>query len=146
MSYFWPFMCLILFVLLLIADFVYGAFVFVFPAMFLLFLFVSFGLIILDAEDQERANPGLEQLQEPDIWSRIYNAWLYVNDEEAWTRYAFFFSVLGAVIVGSIAGLVVLPLLNAPSDAFTAVLTGWVLGNPLTASTGMLVAKSYPWL
>jgi hypothetical protein len=63
MRHFWSLLFLISFVLLLIGDFVYGAFVFVYPVMFLLCFFLMFGLLIFDAADQEGANPGLEELQ-----------------------------------------------------------------------------------
>jgi hypothetical protein len=142
----WTWLSLIAVVSIIIAGSIYGPFIFLFPVMFLLCFFLSLGMIIFDAIDQVDANPGLAQLPEPDFWSHVHNAWLYLNKKEVWARYACFFATFGGIVGGSLSGLFILALLNAPLDAQNAVFIGWFLGILLIISSSIMMATSDYWL
>jgi len=138
----WTWLTLIAVVSIIIAGSIYGPFIFLFPVMFLLWFFLLLGIFIFDAIDQVGENPGLEQLPEPDFWSHIYNAWLYLNKREVWARYACFFATLVGIVGGSLSGLFILALLNAPLDGLNAVFIGWFLGILLIVSSSVMIATS----
>jgi len=124
---------------LAIAAFVYGTGVLIFPTTCLLGYFLTFGATILQAEMHSSEIPGLEKLEEPDFWSTIRNAWLYVKDREAWLRQASLFSFIGGFLLGLFLGFLALTLISLPSNE--ALLVSWVSGVLLTLSVAMLMVK-----
>lgn len=86
---------------IIIACIMYGTYVFLYPAVFVLTFFVAFGLNLVLVWEQDLLTPGLEELPEPSsFWSRTYEVWLYHNRREDWARYACFCIGLAAILGG----------------------------------------------
>jgi len=141
MSKTWLVLFLIAVAAVLIVCFVYGWAAVTFPILLVLSFFGVFLSLADDASRQARANPGLENLYEPDYWlSRIYNAWLYVNNQEKWASYASLWSCLWGVLIGSLFGV-----LFFRNVTFSVSIASWLAGMFLVLSIAILVATSGYW-
>ena len=126
----------------IVAYWTYGLGAFVFPTLFLTAFFVFFGLYYLGGATDAEATPGLENLDEPDFFSRIYMTWLYVNDRESWAYHVALFSYLLGAFIGSIFGILI--LFNLSVD-FNASLAGWLLAMFITLLAAIKMATSKRW-
>ena len=130
-------------VLVLTLSYVIGFTELLFPSMFLLGFLVGFLLSAYSSSIQAEANPGLEELEEPDyFFSKIYDAWLYVNDRRRWASYTCLWSCVFGGLLGVMFG--VPTVLNWKLD-FYASLVSWLSGMFLIVSMAGLIAKSDYW-
>ena len=109
MSKTWLLLFLIASAVVLILCFIYGLPGVTFPFLLVLGFFGAFASLAVNASIQAWSNSGLAKLDKPNFWfSRIYNAWLYVNDREKWGLYASLSSYLVGAFLGTIFGGIIL--------------------------------------
>ena len=128
---------------IVLACFVYGTGVLVFLATLTSIFFLLFGAMYYGSSSQVQAIPGIEKLDEPDGFrSRIYMAWLFVNDREGWAIYATLYSYFFAFVCGSLFGLTLSAMSGIDS---TASIAGWVLGMFMNFLAAIAIATSEKW-
>jgi hypothetical protein len=128
---------------ILLVYFVYGLGTFIFLATLPGTFFLVFGVGYFGCSMQASSTPGIENLGEPDLfWSRIYMAWLFVNDKESWAVYETLISGFLGFISGSLFGLVFIFLFGIDS---TVSLAGWVLGMFIMFLAAIVIATSQKW-
>lgn len=121
----------------------YGAYAFISTPFFLLAFVSTFGLTAyLDAR-QARSIHGIEKLAEPEFFfSRIFMAWLYVNDRQRWARYAASYSYLLGILWGTLIAI----FFALPLDLeFSVLLVAWVFGMFVTLLLAITIATSRRW-
>jgi hypothetical protein len=128
---------------IILAYFMYGSGTFIFLTTLPGTFFLIFGVGYIGCSMQASSIPGIENLDEPDLfWSRIYMAWLFVNDREGWALYETLISGFFGFISGSLFGLV-------PSALFgidpTVSLAGWALGIFIMFLAAIVIATSEKW-
>jgi len=107
--------------------------------MFTLFFLGIFLLLLIEAEIQAAANPGIERIDEPNFWfSKIYNAWLYVTDREEWAYFASLLAGIFSLIFGSMFGWI----LSMHLKALSVSLVSWLVGVFLLSSMAIFTATS----
>ncbi len=145
MSKRWLILFLLAITSVLIVCFVYGLAAAVYPSALVL-TFSGFFLIAAWSDSfQASVTPGLKKLNEPEWpWSRVYFAWLYVNDMERWVSYTIIISYLIGSILGALLGwFILLPLKVSFSTSFAS----WLSGMFLMLSIAELIATSdYSWI
>jgi hypothetical protein len=143
LSRIWFTLFLIASITVLIVCFIHGSVAIVCPLV-LTFCFLSAFLVeLVDASFQASVNPGLKNVTESSFWfSRIYNAWLYVNDREGWALYASFISYIIGAIFGSLFGWIITRLWNISSSVSTA---SWFSGMFFMLAIALLIATSDHW-
>jgi len=114
-------------------------FPFILPCSFL----VAFAAFAFFDQLQAESIPGIEKLDKPDfLFSRIYNAWLYVNDTKGWVEFTTVMSVIAAGSAGSLLGLVLLLMANARPRG---IYESWLAGMFLTCSIAFIVGTADYW-
>jgi len=143
MSKIWPILFLIACITLLASCLFYGLVILTFPLIFLLWFSIFFLAFAIRSSVQASANPGLEELEEPDYWfSAIYEAWLYVTDRKGWAIHVCFWSyIIGALISLMFGGLVFFVW----KTSFAVSLASWLSGMFLMLSIASLIANSDHW-
>jgi len=127
----------------IIAYLMYGLYAFVFLPIFLLLFLVMFGAQAFGNSLQADSISGLEKLPEPDFFfSRVYMAWLYVNDRERWAEYAVLFSYSLGSVFGTMFGIAISVSLQLD---FNASLASWLLGMFISSLIAIRVATSKHW-
>ncbi len=128
----------------IIAYLMYGPYAFIFLPIFLLLFLVMFGALAFGNSLQADSIPGLQELPEPDFFfSRVYMAWLYVNDRERWAEYTVLFSYSLGSAFGSLFGIVASVSLQLD---FKVSLTGWLLGMFIFSLIAIRKAASERWM
>jgi len=124
---------------IIVAYWAYGLIAFIFPSIFVLLFFVFFGVAVFGTLIQAESIPGLEKLGEPNFFfSRIYMAWLYVNDRERWAEYTVLYSYLADALASSLLGIL-------SYFDFSKTFVSWLLGMFITLLIAIRIAKSKRW-
>jgi len=143
LSRIWLTLFLIAIITVLIVCFIHGSVVIVYPLLLTFCFLGAFLAELVDASFQASVNPGLKNVTESSFWfSRIYNAWLYVNDREGWALYASFISYIIGTILGSLFGWIITRAWNISSSISTA---SWFSGMFFMLSIALLIATSDHW-
>jgi hypothetical protein len=128
---------------IVLACFVYGLGVLVFLTTLTSIFFLVFVVMYYGSLSQVQATPGIEKLDEPDGFrSRIYMAWLFVNDREGWAIYATLYSYFLAFVCGSLFGLALSAMSGIDN---TGSIVGWVLGMFINFLAAIVIATSEKW-
>jgi ABC-type sulfate transport system permease component len=110
--------------------------------MFTLFFLGMFFMLLIGAEIQAAANPGIERIEEPSFWfSAIYNAWLYVTDREEWAYFASLLASVLSFVFGSLFGWILSMHLKVSGVS----LVSWLVGLYLLFSIAIFTATSRYW-
>jgi hypothetical protein len=128
---------------ILLACSIYGLGILIFLATLTSIFFLFFGAHYFGSSNQAQAIPGIENLNEPDVfWSRIYMAWLFVNDRESWAVDATLISYFFAFVCGSLFGVTLSLVYGIDS---TVSIAGWALGMLLNFLAAIAIATSDKW-
>lgn len=143
MSKVWYIAFLIAIVGIIAIYWAYGLASLIFLPIFLLIFLGTFWFTDIGDRLQADSIPGLKDLKEPDFFfSRIYMAWLYVNDKKRWAEYTAVFSYLVAFLAGSLFWI--LTVASSGMD-FNALFMGWILGVFITSLVAVKIATSKRW-
>ncbi|MFQ6086955.1 MAG: hypothetical protein ACE5OV_02935 [Candidatus Bathyarchaeia archaeon] len=131
------------FALVVLVAISYGPAALLFPLLLVIGFFVSFAVMIFNAQIQADANPGIEKIEKPDFWfSSIYNAWLFTNDIEGWAVYATIISLISTAFFGSLFGSLFLLMAHA---APSGIYESWLAGMFLTCLIAINVVRAEYW-
>ncbi|MEM3578402.1 MAG: hypothetical protein QXX51_08180 [Candidatus Bathyarchaeia archaeon] len=126
----------------LIVCFFLGTAILIYPSTFILCFLGMFLALLIGAEIQTAANPGIEEMDEPDFWfSEVYDVWLYVTDREGWAYLASFLAGIFSLVIGSLSGWILCNHWNVSGISFIS----WLVGVFLLLSLAIFTATSGYW-